>query len=1211
MLHKLARLSWVFVCVGIGVVLWQKEAKADFPKTWSGGFAALNANGVPQWGSGFPTYAAACAAVAPFQGSSWFWNGAIGALARCQVAGTSTEREIRHDGTASCVQANCASSGTYTCACDVGYSQNGNDTDATCVGDGPPKSAGACPSAGQGAGDDPNKPDPCPLGNPVNPFTGNKYQIETDYVGAGTYPPRFERYYNSNTGIGSGRIGAKWRHTYDRSVSVSGASATVFRPDGKRLVFTQSGMDWVAPADVMDRLTQTETGWTYTAAPNDEVEIYDVSGRLVSIANRAGVAHTLGYDGGGRLASVTHSLSSRTLAFSYDGADRIASMTDPAGKAFSYAYDATGNLSSVTYPGATDNPVRTYVYNESANTSGANLPAHLTGIVDENGNRFTTYQYAADGRAISTERSGGVFRYSVAYNGDGTSAVTDPLGTARILGSQAFQEVPRHTSVSQPCDGCGLASSISYDTSGFLNGATNFNGVVFAYVHDARGLETSRTEASGTPQARTVTTQWHPSFRLPTLITEPGRSTSFDHDTSGNLLTRTVTDTALGSSRVWTRTYDSAGQALSVNGPRTDVVDVTTYTYYASDDPDLGKRGNLHTITNALGHVTVITAYDAHGQPLVIVDPNGLTTTLAYDERLRLTSRTVGGEVTGYDYYPTGLLKKVTLPDGSFLSYTYDAAHRLTDITDSLGNLIHYGLDAMGNRTLEEVKDPLGALKQTRSREFNSLNRLWKDIGALGQTTEYGHDDQGNVTSIDGPLAGTVDVTTQQYDALNRLKNVIDPDLGLTSYGYDGLDRLASVTDPRGLQTTYEVNALGDLKQQVSPDTGTTVNTYDSAGNLETSTDAKNQVTTYTYDALNRVSTITFHDGSKQVYTYDQGVNGLGRLAQIQDYDPQNALVAQIDYTYDAHGRVLTDTQAFDDWGTQHTTAYQYDSFGRLEKLTYPFSGPTSGGAVNYSYDTQGRVSALSVTYYDKTLLPPATVTRTVVENVTYHPFGGVNGFQFGNGQSYSRPYDIDGRVASYTLGGTEYSLGYDDASRLTGLSEVGNPGNVNAYGYDDLDRLTSAVLPATTYGYSYDATGNRQTKTAGAGTDTYAYPGTSNRLASITPASGPVRTYVHDPVGSVIDDGKLQNVYDVRGRLIQSTNVAACLVSKFRVSALGQRVRKTVTTCDTQELIADTLYIYDLAGHLIAETTLTGQYKRAYLYLGDIPVGMFHESYD
>ena len=36
------------------------------------------------------------------------------------------------------------------------------------------------------------------------------------------------------------------------------------------------------------------------------------------------------------------------------------------------------------------------------------------------------------------------------------------------------------------------------------------------YTFDAtRNLETSRTEANGTPSARTITTQWHPTLRLP------------------------------------------------------------------------------------------------------------------------------------------------------------------------------------------------------------------------------------------------------------------------------------------------------------------------------------------------------------------------------------------------------------------------------------------------------------------------------------------------------------------------------------------------------------------------------------------------------------------------------------------------------------------------------------------------------------------------
>ena len=48
------------------------------------------------------------------------------------------------------------------------------------------------------------------------------------------------------------------------------------------------------------------------------------------------------------------------------------------------------------------------------------------------------------------------------------------------------------------------------------------------------------------------------------------------------MLTRTVTDLTVtpNVSRTWTYTYNSSGQVLTINGPRTDVSDVTTYTYY-------------------------------------------------------------------------------------------------------------------------------------------------------------------------------------------------------------------------------------------------------------------------------------------------------------------------------------------------------------------------------------------------------------------------------------------------------------------------------------------------------------------------------------------------------------------------------------------------------------------------------------------------------
>jgi hypothetical protein len=53
---------------------------------------------------------------------------------------------------------------------------------------------------------------------------------------------------------------------------------------------------------------------------------------------------------------------------------------------------------------------------------------------------------------------------------------------------------------------------------------------------------------------------------------------------------------------------------------------------------------------------------------------------------------------------------------------------------------VQYTLDAMGNRTQEEVFDPANTLAQKRQREFDALSRLWKDIGTQNQITEHQYD---------------------------------------------------------------------------------------------------------------------------------------------------------------------------------------------------------------------------------------------------------------------------------------------------------------------------------------------------------------------------------------------------------------------------------------------------------------------------------------
>ena len=635
------------------------------------------------------------------------------------------------------------------------------------------------------------------------------------------------------------------------------------------------------------------------------------------------------------------------------------------------------------------------------------------------------------------------------------------------------------------------------------------------------------------------------------------------------MLTRTVTDTSgtPNVTRTWTYTYDSYGRVLTENGPRTDVTDLTTYTYYVCTSGD--ECGQLQTITNALSQVTTFNTYNARGQPLTITDPNGVVTTLTYDNRQHLTSRQVGSETTSFQYWPTAMLKKIILPDSSYLLYTYDNAHRLYKIEDGAGNRIQYTLDAMGNRTADNVYDPSSSLERTHARVFNSLSQLWKDIGAAGTsavTTEFAYDDNGNRTNIDAPLSRD---TVQAYDELNRLTQITDPASGATHFGYDANDNLTSVTDPRSLITSYTYTGFGDLATQVSPDTGTTTNTYDSGGNLKTSTDARSAITTYTYDALNRPLTAAFKIGANTdqtiTYGYDAGTNGKGHLTSASDANHSLA------WSYNAQGRVTGKGQTVG--GVTLSAGYGYTS-GNLVTLTLP-----SGQVITYGYNSNNQLTSVTVG------------STTVLSSVSYDPFGPVTGWTWGNSSTSSRTYDADGRITALTSK-HPYTFGYDDASRITSYTNTSDAAWAWSYGYDALDRLTSASRPTESFTWTYDANGNRLSQASG-GTDTYTISGTSNRLSAIS--GGLSRTYSYNAAGSATGYGGFTLAYNNRGRL--KTATATGIAATYVYDAVGQLIKKSGTGITT------TLFLYDEAGHLLGEYSNAGALVQETVWLDDIPV--------
>ncbi len=578
-------------------------------------------------------------------------------------------------------------------------------------------------------------------------------------------------------------------------------------------------------------------------------------------------------------------------------------------------------------------------------------------------------------------------------------------------------------------------------------------------------------------------------------------------------------------------TYNSMGLIETIDGPRTDVSDITSFTY--------DEHGNRIGITNALNQTTQITAYNTSGKPLTIVDPNGVTTQLTYDARGRLLTKITGGQTTSMEYDGVGNITGITQPDGSRIEYQYDAANRLIGITDTLGNSIQYTLDAAGNKIKEEVFDHSEMLTRSSTSVYDELSRLRQVIDSGNQVSVNNYDPNGNLTSQTDPR---LNATSHEYDALNRLQTTTDAANGITQYTYDNQGNLAGVTDPRGLTTTYTHDGLGNLVNQSSPDTGVSSYTYDEAGNRLSVTDARGITATYSYDVLNRVTRIAYSDGSPDVaYTYDQGANGIGRLSGIQDRS------GTISYKYDVHGNVVEKSSA------DLTTKYEYDDSNRLVEITYP-----SGLIVRYQRNGGGQIEGVTA--------EKDGTTTSLIQNVVYAPFGQAKGWDIGNGIQSSFDLDLDYKTSHISIGQViESNYSYDGSGNIAEISDELDNTYSKLYSYDQLNRLITADGGNADLTYGYDPVGNRLEQTEeGAESKSYIYAAQSNRLTQEN--SNTTVNYTHDAHGNLTSDGNHSYQYDATGRLV---SVDAGNTAIYKYNALGQRVYKQADISPENEALA------------------------------------------
>ncbi|MBB4125859.1 RHS repeat-associated protein [Xanthomonas translucens] len=1075
----------------------------------------------------------------------------------------------------------------------------------------------------------------CPANeHPCFPATGDKMRIEGDFEFAGR---EFSRYYHSLQQLQvSGNVAPGWGHTFLEKLGVDGVPYLVTEQGYFEKFMSVGNGRYRGSRNMGDLLVSGANNTWILTKSGGEQRTYGADGQLTGISSPDAPERDIdiAYQKG-RLVKATDALG-RALVFSYDG-DLLSSIAMSDGRLVRYEYDAERNLTAVV---RADGTRRSYFYNEAGAAPTA-IRHLLTGIAEDDV-RYASFTYGDDGRVISSGLHAGtgmVEKTTLEYTGSETATVVKPNGTSYnyTVGAGVFRQV---TGIQGP----GMSRAYTFNTDGRPTASIDGNGERKTWTYNdtlADGASSvTEVEANGTVQERSRVVTRDANNRVVRMqastATGAVKIISYAYTSEGALAAQCMVDPTntaatayiCGSSttppagvRQQSRSYCSAddvaaGGACSTigmlkrqEGARTDLADTQDYLYYLSDDTTCAsapttcphRKGDLWKVTNALGQVTEYLAYDGAGRVLSVKDANGLITDYTYHPRGWLTASKVRGaddtsesddRITNIDYWPTGLVKQVTQPDGAFTAFTYDAAHRLTDIADNAGNTLHYTLDNAGNRIKEDTKDASGALKRTLSRVYNQLGQLATQATAGGDPTDFGYDANGNTETVTDALGH---VTQNDYDPLNRLARTLQDVGGInaeTKFGYDALDNLTKVTDPKGLDTTYTYNGLGDLTKLTSPDTGVTTYTYDSAGNRATQIDARNVKTTYSYDALNRLTKVAYPTTSLNVtYIYDVSpavcVSGetyaVGRLARMQD------TTGTTEYCYDRFGDLVRKVQTTN--GKVFVLRYAYTKAGQLSRLTYP-----DGAAVDYVRNAQGQTTEVGVT--------PAGGTRQVLlSNATYYPFGPVASWSYGNGRPMQRVLDQDYRplaVSDTRTDGLSTGFAFDPAGNLSALTAAGNTAPVVSLDYDALGRLTAfkdGPTGTVIDGYSYDATGNRLSAKVNTTTQTYTYPTSSHRLDAV---AGAVRTY--DAIGNTLSIGGTAQefVYDANGRMGQAKR-AGTVVMKYSYNGRGEQVRRVGKT--------NTYTLYDESGHWLGDYDINGAPLQQAIWLDDLPVGVLAKN--
>ncbi|MFD0404685.1 DUF6531 domain-containing protein [Kitasatospora sp. NPDC127116] len=538
--------------------------------------------------------------------------------------------------------------------------------------------------------------------------------------------------------------------------------------------------------------------------------------------------------------------------------------------------------------------------------------------------------------------------------------------------------------------------------------------------------------------------------------------------------------------------------------------------------------------------------FDSNGRLTAMVDAAGIGLTMSYTGS-QLTGITDGAGRTVGLAYTGGLLTSMTVPGQRTVAYQY-TGNLVTGVRDLRGQSTSYGYDANGR--LSTVTDPLGHV--VTANTYDGSGRVAGQVDALGGTTTFSYDTANSTTYVTHPDGG---IWTHAYSG-GVISWQSDPYGKTTRYTYDSAFNRTAFTDPNGNTSTFTFDANGNMLTSTAPApvSATQTWTYDGNNNVTSQKDALGRTITYAYNTLNQLTGTTDPAGGKTGYTY----TALGALATVTTprgatttygYDAAGnrtsvttPLGEKTTFTYDTATRLTSKTDprgnAAGANAAAYTTAYTYDAGGLLTSATDPLGNTTA-----YGYDNAGNLTSVK------------------------NPLGATTAYGYDNAGNRTTVKDSAGSTTSSV---------YDPAGNPTAVTDA--LGNQTTYGYDKNNRHIKTVTARGntspehpferfyTWTYGYDANGNLTSTGQQAGGGLSMTYDAVNRLLSVTTQNG--RT--------------TSTTYDAAGQAVTTTDPTSAITT-LAYDALGRPTSRTDARGKT------TSYGYDADGNRTSLTTPEG----------------------